>query len=217
MSYAAYNDIAEWYDSYLSENAIYQEMLLPSLLDLTGDIQGQIVCDLACGQGWITRELARCGARVTGVDLSDQLLEIARRYEKQEPLGISYQQGDAQHADLLAGRTFDGCVCSYSLVDIPDLTATFATMRRLLKTDGWLVFAITHPCFEAPNAQWVVLDDGKVARAISNYFREGFWKSESGGVRSRVGSQHRVLSTYLNTLLASGFALERVLEPVATG
>lgn len=217
MSQAAYNEIAEWYDNYLSENVIYREMVAPSLFDLIGDIHGQAVCDLACGQGWITRELARHGARVTGVDLSDQLLEIARRYEEQEPLGIRYQQGNVQHPDVLAGSAFDGCVCNMSLTDIPDLAATFATMRRLLKSGGWLVFSITHPCFEPPYAQWVTLADGSVARAVNKYFHEGFWRSENGGIRSRVGAHHRMLSTYLNELAAAGFALERMLEPVATG
>ncbi len=217
MTQAAYNDIAAWYDNYLNDNPIYQEMLLPSLLELAGAIQGQTVCDLACGQGWITRELARRGAHLTGVDLSDHLLEFAHQYEVQEPLGISYQQGDAQSVDLLAGCTFDGCVCNLALMDIPDLSAAFSTMRRLLKLDGWLVFAITHPCFEAPNAQWVTLDDGSTARAIKDYFHAGYWKTENGGVRSRVGAYHRTLSTYLNTLVASGFALEHMLEPIATG
>lgn len=81
----------------------------------------------------------------------------------------------------------------------------------------WLVFSITHPCFEPPYAQWVTLDDGSVARAVNNYFREGFWRSENGGIRSRVGAQHRMLSTYLNELATAGFALERMLEPLATG
>lgn len=217
MSYATYNDIAEWYDNYLSENPIYQEMVLPSLLDLTGDIQGQTICDLACGQGWITRELARRGAQMTGIDLADQLLTLARRHEEQEPLGISYQQGDAQNFDPPAAEVFDGCVCVLALMDIPNLAEVFMTMRRLLKMGGWLVFVVTHPCFEPPHAQWTVLDSGSHARIVTNYFREGFWRSQSGGMRSRVGAYHRTLGTYLNTLTATGFALEHILEPVATG
>lgn len=215
MTQPTYNDIAEWYDHYLMSNPIYQQLLLPALFDLIGEIHGQTVCDLACGQGWLTRQLAQRGGQVTGVDLSEQLLTLARRYEAQEPLGISYQQGDVQDANLLAGQTFDGCVCNWSLVDIPDLAATFGTMWRLLKPGGWLIFSITHPCFEAPNAQWVTLDDGSTVRAITGYFREGFWKSVSGGVRSRVGAYHRMFSTYLNTMFAAGFVLERLLEPMA--
>lgn len=214
MSHAVYNAIAEWYDNYLHDNPIYQNVLLPALFSLIGNIHGQTICDLACGQGWITRELAQRGAQLTGVDLSDQLLTIARRYEEQAPLGIRYHLGDVQREDLFTGDTFDGCVCCWSLVDIPDLSATFSTVRRLLKPRGWFVFAITHPCFEAPHAQWITLNTGNPARAIQQYAQEGFWKSEHGGVRSRVGAHHRTLSTYLNTMLAAGLALEQCLEPV---
>lgn len=217
MSQALYDEIAEWYDDYLRENVLYQEIVLPNLLDIVGDIRGQTICDLACGQGWIAREFARRGARMTGIDLSGQLLAIASYHEEQEPLGIVYLQGDVQHIDSLAESAFDGCVCVWSLVDVPDLAAVFQTARRLLKARGWFIFVVTHPCFETPHAQWITLNDGSVARAVRGYFSEGLWKSESGGVRSRVGAYHRMLSTYLNTLTSSGFVLERIVEPEASG
>lgn len=215
MSHPAYNDIAEWYDNYLREHPISQETVLPQILDLVGDVKGQSVCDLACGQGWIARELARRGAVVTGIDLSDQQLVIAHRYEEQEPLGIKYVQGNVHDAPQLADSSFDGCTCVLSLTDIPDIQATFQTARRILKPDGWLVFAITHPCFDPPHAQWVTLDNRRISRAVNGYFQEGFWMSESGGIRSRIGAHHRMLSTYLNTLITARFALERVVEPEA--
>lgn len=217
MNRALYDDIADWYDSYLRENALYSESILPMLLALTGDVQGQRICDLACGQGWVARELARRGATVTGIDLSERLLAIARRYEEQEPSGITYLQADVQHGDVLAKSSFDGCVCIWSLADIPDLAAVFRTLWQFLKAGGWLVVAIPHPCFETPHARWVEVDDHRVARLVSGYFNEGFWQSEQGGVRSRVGAYHRMLSTYLNTLAATGFVLEEMREPMAVG
>src|SRR5581483_10992443 len=98
MGDASYNDIAEWYDSYLRENPIYTDIVLPNVLALVGDVQGQSVCDLACGQGWVARELARRGARVTGLDLAPNLLRLARAYGAWEPLGIEYLEGGAQRA-----------------------------------------------------------------------------------------------------------------------
>ncbi len=217
MGYASYNDIADWYDSYLRENPIYHDVVLPTLLELVGDVRGHIICDLACGQGWFARELAKQGARVTGIDLADRLLMLARQYEEQEPQGIVYQQDDAQSAFSLHNSTFDGVVCVLALMDIPDLQAVFQTVRRILKPGGWLVFAITHPCFELPHAQWITTDNGQIVRAVRGYFQEGNWKSDRGGVRSRVGAYHRMLSTYLNALVAANFTLERMIEPMATG
>src|SRR5712691_5345545 len=120
MTEASYNDIAEWYDQFLRERPVYYEVILPNLLALVGEIQGEDICDLACGQGWVARELAQRGAQVTGLDLAPNLLALARRYEEQEPLGIVYLQGDAQCADLLNNSRFTGCVCVMALTNIPD-------------------------------------------------------------------------------------------------
>jgi ubiquinone/menaquinone biosynthesis C-methylase UbiE len=218
MNHASYNDIAEWYDLYLRQSPIYQGVFLPQFWELVGDVREQAICDLACGQGWIARELARRGAQVTGIDLAESLLALARRSEEQEPLGIVYLQGDAQNPEVFPSGSFDGLVCVLALMDIPDLQAAFRTMQRLLKPGGWLVFGITHPCFQTPHAQWIATSDGKIARAVTGYFKEGFWMSSTpGGVRNRVGAHHRMLSTYLNALVATNFTLDRMVEPGATG
>lgn len=213
---ASYNDIAQWYDQFLQDRPVYTEVILPNLLALVGEVEGEVICDLACGQGWVARELARRGAQVTGLDLASNLLAIARRYEELEPLGIVYVQGDAQRAEPLSDSQFTGCVCVMALINIPDLQATFQSVRRILKPGGWFVFAITHPCFETPHAQWTTLPDPEhaLARVVTGYFDERQWfSSNPNGVRSRVGDYHRMLSTYLNTLSATGFVLERTLEP----
>ena len=160
--------------------------------------------------------MARRGAQVTGLDLAPNLLALAQRYEEQEPLGIVYVQGNAERAERLSDRQFTGCICVMALITIVDLQATFQSIRRILKPGGWLVFAIPHPCFESPHAQWTSLSDPEhpLGRTVTGYFDERQWfSSNPDGVRSRVGDYHRMLSTYLNQLAAAGFALERTLEP----
>ena len=71
---------------------------------------------------------------------------------------------------------------------------------------------MVHPCFpgnEAGLSSWP---------PERSYFAEGWWTSAAhnpAGVRIRVGSSHRTLSTYLNALVESGFSLERIVEPPA--
>jgi ubiquinone/menaquinone biosynthesis C-methylase UbiE len=216
MTAGSYNDIAEWYDQFLRERPVYTEVILPNLLALVGEVQGEVICDLACGQGWVARELARRGAQVTGLDRAPKLLALARGYEAQEPLGIVYVHGDAQRAEQLSDNEFTGCVCVMALINIPDLHATFQSVRRILKPGGWFVFALPHPCFETPHAQWTPLPDPEhgFGRIVTGYFDERQWLSlNPDGVRSRVADHHRMLSTYLNTLSAAGFVFERALEP----
>src|SRR5215471_16424916 len=145
MTQASYNDIAEWYDQFLQARPVYTEVILPNLLALIGEVEGEVICDLACGQGWVARELARRGAQVTGLDLAPNLLALAQHYEEQEPLGIGYLQGDAELAEGLNDQRFTGCVCVLALITIPDLQATFQSVRRLLKPGEWLVFTGSSP------------------------------------------------------------------------
>ncbi|HJT56155.1 MAG TPA: methyltransferase domain-containing protein [Ktedonobacteraceae bacterium] len=80
MHKSSYDDIAEWYDRSITTNTLIHDLVIPPLLEIMGDVHGQAVCDLACGQGLLSRHLAQQGAMVTGVDLSANLLAIAQRY-----------------------------------------------------------------------------------------------------------------------------------------
>ncbi|HKV84776.1 MAG TPA: class I SAM-dependent methyltransferase, partial [Ktedonobacterales bacterium] len=153
MSDAPYDDYAEWYDRYVRDEAIYRDVVLPSMLALIGEVAGEKVLDLACGQGWLTRELARREARMTGVDVSAELLALARRYEAEEPLGITYIQDDAQTLSRIEAGAFAGVVSTLALMDIPDLEATLRATRRVMRPGGWLVISLTHPCFQSPFAR----------------------------------------------------------------
>jgi ubiquinone/menaquinone biosynthesis C-methylase UbiE len=218
MNQAPYDAIATWYDAFVRERPLYSEIVLPGMLELAGDIEGQSVCDIACGQGLVSRELARRGARVTGVDISAKLLDLARRYEETEPLGIHYIQDDAETLQAVRDTRFDGATCGMALMNINDLASAFQALRLILKPDGWFLLAITHPCFQTPRAEWVTKEDGSVVRQVAAYFDERFWEAKGrDGVRSRVGEHHRMLSTYVNTLVDAGFELERMAEPRATG
>lgn len=214
---ARYDAIAEQYDEWLRRSTLYPEVLLPSLWELISNVRAQRVLDVGCGQGIVTRELARHGAHVFGVDLSLKLLQLARAYEHRQPRGISYLCDDVQELHSLADSSFDGAVCNMVLMDIADLQAIFASVHRILENGGWFVFSITHPCFETPHARWVTSDDGTIAREVRGYFQERYWRSsDPTGLRGQVGAHHRMLGTYLNTLADAGFHLERILEPEAS-
>jgi len=218
MTTSRYDQIADWYNESIRSGSLIHDLVVPELLHVIGDIQGQHVCDLACGQGVIARQLAHKGASVVGVDIAEKMLAFAQQHEETEPLGIVYRHDDVQILSSIEDATFDGAVCNMSLMDITDSSATFHTVRRILREGGWFAFSVTHPCFQTPASTWMNAEDGAVYRAVRGYFTEGFWRSDNPhGVRGQVGAYHRMLSTYLNALAEAGLLLERMVEPQATG
>jgi ubiquinone/menaquinone biosynthesis C-methylase UbiE len=212
MTTSPYDEIAGWYDETIQASGSLGHRVARCVLELVGNVAGQRVCDLACGQGLAARYLARRGAQVTGIDLSAKLLEAAERYEKTEPLGITYQHGDAQTLADVPDAAFDGVACNLALMDIPDLASAFRMVARVLCPMGWFVFSITHPCFQIPPSGSP--DENETASETGGYFREGFWRSGyPHGVRGKVGAYHRTLSGYLNALSDASFVLERLVEP----
>jgi SAM-dependent methyltransferase len=213
-----WSDIADWYDALLEAGSGAHETALACLLRLTPDVTGATVLDLACGQGLATRALAAAGAgRVVGVDASAAMVERAEGHGRPTGTDLSYVVDDGQVLGCLDDAAFDGATCQLGLMDIPDLDATLAAVHRVLRSGGWFVFVIGHPLVLAPDARPGQATDGRHAVSITGYFDERFWRSPNPqGVR-RAGNHHRTLATYLNALAVSGFVLEAVEEPAATG
>ena len=210
---SSYDEIAEWYDNWVGTHSMSDDPFFRPLEALIGDVAGQRICDLACGQGRVARYLASQGATVVGIDLSAKLLAIARQHEEATPQGIEYIHADVQRLDSAAFEPFDGVVCSMALMDISDLTGAARSIASLLRPEGWFAFTILHPCFHTSESGEIETPTG-AARTISRYFVEGHWRSDTRtGPPGKVGAYHRTLSTYVNTLSDAGLQLERLSEP----
>lgn len=211
MTASAYDDIAEWYDTWVA-GSIGDDPYFAESDALMGDVAGQRICDLACGQGRVARYLAARGAQVVGIDASAKLLAIARRQEQDEPHGIAYLQADARNLDGVANHAFDGVLCHMALMDIAELAPTLYTVARILRPGGWFVFATFHPCFHTSRSGELQAPDGWV-RTIGSYFVEGYWRSATRvGPPGKIGAYHWTLSSYLNTLIDAGLHVEQIRE-----
>jgi SAM-dependent methyltransferase len=207
---ARYDDVADFYEQFAPD--VYDDPPMVALLRLVGEVAGLRLLDLACGHGRLARELARRGGRVVGVDLSAALLAKARAREEASPLHIAYQHVDAASPEVLAGETFDGVGCSFGLSDIDDLDGAVATVARVLRPDGFFAFSLLHPCFPG----WESKQAAPSWQPGRGYYDERWWRGSgpAHGLRPRVGANHRMLSTYLNTLARHGLVVEEVVEPV---
>ena len=202
MPDARYDAVADWYDEYIGamEGAGFVASLLPA------ELVGARVLDVGCGQGRVARHLAAQGAVVVGVDLSDELLERARRRPSS---GIEYVHGDAADPSTWwDGAPFDGATCEMALMDVDDLDGALRAVAAAVRPGGWFVCSLFHPCFPGK-------DDGLPSwPPAEGYAAERWWTTDGDGVRGRVGAHHRRLSSYVNALVDAGFVVERLDEGV---
>jgi toxoflavin synthase len=108
-----YRDIADHYDETFEWITYRIPIEEHSILQLLGDVRGQSILEFACGTGHYTRTLLRRGARVLGVDVSEDMVRIARELEARQPLGARYLVQDVATLDL--AQRFDVVLAVYLL------------------------------------------------------------------------------------------------------
>lgn len=141
-----------------------------SFLRLLGDVSGSRVLDLACGDGFYTRQIKRLGAeRAVGVDISPAMVEAARAAERQAPLGAEYLVADARDPDLSELGRFDLVTAGYLVnyaKDAEELTDMCRGARSVLGGGGRFVGVTQHPRFSfdgpRPDSYGFVFDRQRV-------------------------------------------------------
>ncbi len=125
-----------------------------TLMTLVGDPAGKAVIDIACGEGFYSRMIRQRGAaKVTGVDLSEEMIGLARASEAEQRLGIDYAVGDGRNLRL--GPDYDLAVAAYLLNharDRAELDAMCNGIARCLKPGGRFVTANCNPACDFPSA-----------------------------------------------------------------
>jgi 2-polyprenyl-6-hydroxyphenyl methylase/3-demethylubiquinone-9 3-methyltransferase len=120
--------------------------------------------DAGCGTGHFSRELARLGARVTGVDGAASMIEAARAYDASVASDIAYRvTGDLARLQEPDGA-FDGILCSSVLEYLAEPNAALAEFRRVTRPGGALVVTL-------PNARALIRAAHSVQFAVTRATR----------------------------------------------
>lgn len=213
----SWQSIADDWVHHADTNDYRNEFIMPRTFRLLGDVRSRCVLDLGCGEGGYSRELAKLGADVTGVDGSERLIEIAG--ERSTGLKIKFQCANAAHMPMVASSRFDWVLASMSLMDVEDYPGTIAEVHRVLKSGGKLLMSITHPCFTGPVSKWIKDDSGGVRYfAVDRYFERRAWDDYMAReFRKPVLRRHRPLEDYMSPPIGLGFRLVDFHEPIASG
>ena len=105
------------------------------------DIRSRPVVDVGCGGGILAESLAREGATVTGIDMAESPLAVARLHAEDSGVQVEYLATTAE--DLAAERagTFGTVACLEMLEHVPDYASTVKACADLAAPDGKLVFS----------------------------------------------------------------------------
>lgn len=222
-----WNESAEsWVKLARAGYDIYRDHLnTPAFFAMLPDVEGLAGLDIGCGEGYNTRLLAKRGARVSAIDISEVFINYAKQSEKESPLGIDYQLASAVNLPLADG-TFDFAAAFMSLMDVPETERVLAESFRVLKPGGFLQFSIAHPCFDTPhrrnlrdaNHRTYAIEVGDYYQGRDGEMTEWLFKAAPAEVKQgmrkfTIPRFHRILSYWLNLIVATGFQLEHVEEP----
>ena len=218
---------AAFWDEQMGDdgNEWHLRLIRPAVERLLGPVAGERVLDVACGNGLFARRLTELGAaNVTATDVSEPMLEHARRRSTGESARIEYRRCDVTDGEALLelGRgAFDAVVCNMALMDISEIAPLAAALPRLLAANGRFVFSITHPCFNRLGMRFMAeleYDSGALVSRrgllISRYLTPE--TGEGIAIEGQPANQlyhDRPLSLLLEPFLAAGLALDGLEEP----
>jgi SAM-dependent methyltransferase len=134
--------------------------LFPEESALLGDVRGDCVLHLLCNSGPDTLSIAARGARVTGVDISDEAIRYARQLSQDAGIPADFLRTDVYEflATALAS-TWDVVFMSYgAYIWLSDLDAFFQDVARVLAPGGRLLITEFHPLVQMLDDSWNLLE-----------------------------------------------------------
>ena len=111
------------------------------ITQLAGGIQGKRVIDVGCGGGILAESMAVQGAQVTGIDLAEKPLKVARLHQLESGVQVDYRLIAAEDMATEQPGGFDVVTCMEMLEHVPDPVSVMTACARLVKPEGWVFFS----------------------------------------------------------------------------
>ncbi len=134
---------SRWWDPDGDFRPLHQinPLRLGWIQERTGGLADKRVVDVGCGGGILAESMAGAGAQVTGIDLSEAALDVARLHLLESGATVDYRHVDAEVLAQEAPASFDVVTCLEVLEHVPDPAAYIRTCAGLLKPGGDAFFA----------------------------------------------------------------------------
>lgn len=177
-------------------------------LNLLGDISGKTVLHLQCHFGQDSISMARQGAKVTGIDLSDKAIEKAEEFAKSTGTDVEFICCDIYDLPHFLDKKFDIVFTSYGVIGwLPDLEKWAKIVSRYLKPEGRFIFVEFHPL------AWIFDED--FTKIQYNYFNtetiieemSGSYADRDAPITYETVSWNHNTGEVLNSLIKEGIEI----------
>jgi SAM-dependent methyltransferase len=199
---------SDWYHEqnadFIAEGRAWGLWQIPEdELDVLGDVAGKDVLELGCGAAEWSRALARRGARVTGLDNSEERLAHARRAVEEEGVAVTLLHASAESIPLSDG-SFDVVMADWGAPTFADPYLFVPEVARVMRSGGLFAFS------GATALAWVGWDeptDGWDDRLHRDYFGIHRWDDPDGAVEFNLPT-----GEWIRLFRGNGFEIEDLIE-----
>lgn len=193
----------------------------PKAVELFSDITGKKILDAGCGTGYVARMLANAGAQTEGCDISNEMLDLAKKSELSEPLNIMYKIEDILNLKQYENESFDGILSVGVMIHHPieNWEKFITASKRVLKKGGVLVISVEHPFLFTPMSPtrqkkqcWAIHTplNPQIQYEQSQEFKEEYFDINGNVFTSTLW--HHTVTTMMKAVLSSGLIVEVVRE-----
>ncbi len=137
---------ARWWDPHSEFKPLHEiNPLRLSYIHQIAGLKGKRVLDVGCGGGILSESMAREGATVTGIDMGEAPLQVARLHLLESGLEVDYQRIPVEQLAEQQPESFDIVTCMEMLEHVPDPSSVVEACATLTKPGGHIFFSTLEP------------------------------------------------------------------------
>ncbi|MFA5521674.1 MAG: bifunctional 2-polyprenyl-6-hydroxyphenol methylase/3-demethylubiquinol 3-O-methyltransferase UbiG [Castellaniella sp.] len=134
---------SRWWDPESEFKPLHEinPLRLGWIRELAGSLSGRRIVDVGCGGGILAESMAAEGARVTGIDLAEKPLAVARLHGLESGIAVDYHHISAEALAAERPGEWDIVTCMEMLEHVPDPAAIVQACARMVRPGGWVFFS----------------------------------------------------------------------------
>jgi len=134
---------ARWWDPKSEFKPLHaiNPLRLNWIKDLVGGLEGKTIIDVGCGGGILAESMAAGGAIVTGIDLAEKSLKVAKLHGLESGVPVTYRNISAEDMAQEQPGQFDIVTCMEMLEHVPDPGSIIRACSTMVKPGGWVFFS----------------------------------------------------------------------------